>query len=289
MAMHKLNNGCSIPLLGLGTYKIVGQDVVTETLDAALDAGYRLIDTAGCYRNEVDIGATLEGLLNKYGLQRSDVFITSKLAPRHHGTARCREACLQSLNSLKIDCLDMYLIHWPGMQGLKPNDARHPELRKQSWRDLEQLFVEGRLKGIGVSNYTVRHLEELLQYCHVKPAVLQVEFHPHLVQKDLLEFCHHHDIFVQAYSSLGTSASNNKLLTSPEVARIAAECQRTSAQVLLRWAIQQGIAVVPKSTNAEHIRGNAKIFEFELSADQMSVLNGLDCGIHYAWDPTGVL
>lgn len=284
-----LYNGALMPLLGLGTYQLVGKQIVANTVNAALTAGYRLIDTASVYRNETDIGSAITGLVGSHQLSRSDIFITSKLGPKDHGSGKCHEACLRSLQALGVESIDLYLIHWPGVQGLKPNDERNKELRRQSWSDLEKLYEQGVIKSIGVSNYTRDHLEELLQYCRFKPAVLQMEFHPHLVSTCLVEFCRQNDICVQAYSSLGTSSVDNKLLTDPVVTEVASECGRSNAQVLLRWSVQQHIGVLPKSVNPKHIEENAQIFDFQLSADHMSRLGGINHNVHYCWDPSSVL
>ncbi|KAK3592003.1 hypothetical protein CHS0354_031510 [Potamilus streckersoni] len=281
----QLRNGPRMPLIGLGTYKIQGNEVILETLKTALESGYRSIDTAAVYRNECDIGTSLKLVLPQLDLTREDIFITSKLAPKDQGQGKCREACLKSLSNLQTDYLDLYLIHWPGVQGIKPDDPRNCQLRLQSWQDLEHLHKEGKIRAIGVSNFEERHLHELLCHCEVKPDVLQIEHHPHLVQSQLLRFCTENSIHFQAYSSLGTSSENNQLLRDAEVVRIADYLGKSPAQVLLRWAIQQGIGVLPKSTNQEHIKENIDIFGFCINDKDMEALNNLSRGSHYCWDP----
>ncbi|XP_052246879.1 uncharacterized oxidoreductase YtbE-like isoform X2 [Dreissena polymorpha] len=247
------------------------------------------VDTAAVYKNESDIGDCLIELLPKYGLTRNDIFLTSKLAPKDQGANRCREACLTSLTNLKTEYLDLYLIHWPGTQGRKPGDQDNPRLRRDSWRDMETLYKEGKLKAIGVSNFEQRHLIDLLESCEIQPHVLQTEHHPHLVQSSLVEFCRHHQIHFQAYASLGTTTDNNKLLTDPTVISIAKNNSKTTAQILLKWAIQQDIGVIPKSSNPDHIKSNMDLFSFELSKEDLARISGLDSQHHYCWDPRGIL
>ena len=284
----RLSSGHEIPIIGLGTFKIRGKDVVYSALDAALGAGYRSIDTASVYRNEREIGECLKELLPKYGLKREDIFITSKLGPKDHGQGRCREGCLKSITDLDCGYLDLFLIHWPGVQGKKPEDDANKQLRLESWRDMEQLVNEGKIRAIGVSNYEQRHLEELLTECQIKPAVLQIEHHPHLVQQSLVKYCKENDIHFQAYSSLGTTSENNRLLGDPVVLELAETHEKTAAQILLRWAVQQGIGVIPKSTKQDHIRNNIDIFSFCLSDNELSKLTNLDSQHHYCWNPSSV-
>lgn len=283
-----LNNGRLMPQIGLGTHKVVGRDVIQVALCAALEAGYRSVDTASSYKNETDIGSVLPQLMQQYSLERKDLFITSKLAPKDHGCGKCRAACLKSLRMLGLDYLDLYLIHWPGASGMRPEDTRHEALRMESWRDLEQLYDEGVLKAIGVSNYRETHLLKLLSACRIRPSVLQVECHPQLIQMTLRDLCRQNSIHFQAYSSLGSSSPENDLLTNTEVRRIASECSRTEAQVLLRWAVQQGIGVIPKSVNRQRILENIDIFNFSLTSDQMIALEKLNVDRHYCWNPCQV-
>ncbi|XP_060086015.1 glyoxal reductase-like [Ylistrum balloti] len=284
-----LNSGVVMPLIGFGTFKIRGKELVYSVLDSALAAGYRSIDTASVYRNEGDIGESLKELLPKYGLKRQDVFITSKLGPKNQGCGRCRESCLQSLHSLQCDYLDLYLIHWPGTQGMQPCDARHRDLRLQSWGEMVALQKEGKLKSIGVSNFLQHHIEDVIDTTKHTPAVLQIEYHPHLVQRRLVDFCRSKGIHFQAYSSLGTTTDSNTLLTDSVVCKIAKQRGVSPARVLLRWAVQQGIGVIPKSTNSDHIRDNMDIFSFSLSDQEMVSLNQLDTQSHLCWNPSQVL
>ncbi|XP_042300659.1 glyoxal reductase-like, partial [Sceloporus undulatus] len=279
-----LNTGAPMPLLGLGTFRLRDEEAVRLSLDAALENGYRLVDTAAVYGNEATIGRALSELLPRHGLTRADIFLTSKLSPRDHGEELAEAACLRSLKKLGCDYLDLYLIHWPGTQGRPQEDAGNRERRRQSWRALERLHAAGKLRAIGVSNYTIQHLKELLAECWVPPAVLQVEFHPELPQLALLDFCHQKGIHLQAYSSLGAG----HLVGQPEVAQVAKRQRRQPAQVLLRWALQQGVSVIPKSASPRRVAENGQLWTWELSQTDMEELSTMDCGKHYCWDPSGV-
>ncbi|KAL2079715.1 hypothetical protein ACEWY4_025459 [Coilia grayii] len=276
-----LNTGSQMPLLGLGTYKLRGIENIMLTVDAALGAGYRHFDTAAVYRNEVEVGLALRELLPKHGLLRDDVFITSKLGPRDQGPM-ASEACQRSLDQLGLDYIDLFLVHWPGTQGLHVEDPHNSANRAQSWAALEEFHKRGKFRAIGVSNYTVRHLEELLVSCKVAPAVLQVEFHPRLVQRELRELCAQRGVCFEAYSSLGTGA----LLSDPAVLKVASGCGRSVAQVLLRWAVQQNVPVLPKSCHPSRVLENGQLFNFELSQEDMDKLTSLDNGQRFCWDPT---
>lgn len=282
-----LNNGVQIPAIGLGTFQmrsVPEDDVIHRTIDHALQFGYRLIDTAAVYGNEADIGRSLKELLPKYGLSRKDIFITSKLSPRDHGFDSAEKACMKSLESLDCEYLDLYLIHWPGVQKLKREDPKNAELRRKSWQALEKLYKGGLLRSIGVSNYTIDHLDELLQFATVVPAVLQVEFHPKLYQKKLYEYCKSKGIWLQAYTSLG----QGRLLDEEAVRSIAAQYNKSTAQVLLKWALQHGVGIIPKSVRAQHIQDNISVTELELSVDDMETFDKMNTNTHFCWDPTGV-
>ncbi|WAQ94704.1 Y1918-like protein [Mya arenaria] len=195
-------------------------------------------------------------------------FVKLSNGPKDHGKGRCRDACLGSLEKLGLSDIDLYLIHWPGTQGHAPGDAGNPTRRLESWRDMEQLYKQGKCRAIGVSNYTERHLTELLDQCEIAPHVLQ------------------------AYSSLGTTVSpeqKNKLLHDETVLSVSKEVNRSPALVLLRWAVQQSIGVIPKSTNLEHIRSNLEVFDFKLTNGQMDKLTSLDQQHHYCWNSETVL
>ncbi|XP_068163954.1 uncharacterized oxidoreductase YtbE-like [Antennarius striatus] len=279
-----LNTGVHMPILGLGTYKLKDPKEIYQALEAALDCGYRSFDSAAVYGNEAELGRVLKELLPKHGLTREDVFITSKLSPKDQGEG-AMEAALHSLSELDMDYIDLYLIHWPGTRGLSVSDQRNPGNRAQSWAALEELHAQGKLKAIGVSNYTQGHMRALMQSCKVPPALLQVEYHPKLRQTELRSVCKEYGVCFQAYSSLG----KGELTKDPVVIEVAKKCERTPAQVLLRWAVQQGVLVLPKSSNPDRIKDNAKIFDFSLSDSDMDRLSALDCGYRCCWDPCEVV
>ncbi|XP_073330688.1 uncharacterized oxidoreductase YtbE-like [Pagrus major] len=279
-----LNTGVQMPLLGLGTYKLLDPADVNRAVDAALAAGYRAFDSAAVYENEADVGRALKELLPKHGLTREDVFITSKLGSGDQGE-RAMEGALHSLSQLDLGYIDLYLIHWPGTRDLEVSDQRNPGNRAQSWATLEELHAQGKLKAIGVSNYTPAHMRELMKSCKIPPAVLQVEFHPRFCQTELRSVCEEYGVCFQAYSSLGKGA----LVTDPVVMEVAKNCERTPAQVLLRWAVQQGVPVLPKSSNPDRIKDNARIFDFTLTKTDMDRLSALDCGQKFCRDSSAIV
>ncbi|XP_053544832.1 uncharacterized oxidoreductase YtbE [Bombina bombina] len=278
-----LNNGVIMPLVGLGTFRLRGYQNLFPVVDAALACGYRSFDTAAVYRNEADLGRALKELLPRHKLSRSDIFITSKLAPTDLGKG-AREACLRSLAELGCEYLDLYLIHWPGKQGCRSEDTRNVQARAESWKAMEDLYQEGLIKALGVSNYTETHLTQLLSSCKVPPAVLQVEFHPRLPQTSLLRWCKEHKVHLQAYSSLGCGA----LLTREEVKKVANAHGCTPSQVLLNWALVQGVGVIPKTSSPERLKENFRVWDFQLSKEEILELMSDGKEERYCWDPTGV-
>ncbi|XP_074102596.1 uncharacterized protein LOC141529795 [Cotesia typhae] len=284
----RLSTGFNMPLVGIGTYKTTGREKIFNVLDEALGIGYHSIDTAAVYRNEEDIGYALKSLLNKYALERDDIFITTKLAPSDNGNPqRIRKAVEISLKALGTSYIDLYLIHWPGTGGIPEDSIENIKLRSITWQTLIDLKSQGFLRSIGVSNYTIKHLQLLLQDCHGEsPAVNQVECHPHYRQEKLLEFCNKEGIHVQAYSSLGTS-NETTLLKDPIVCRVAEELNVSPARVLLKWALQQGIGIIPKATSKEHIHDNFKL-DFTINETQMKALCSLPQR-KYAWSPDNVV
>lgn len=265
----KLNNAVNIPILGLGTYK---SNVGIETQNAvsyALEAGYRLIDTAKIYNNEKDIGIAIK----KSSIPRDDIFITTKLWNADHGEVAAYKACESSLKKLQTNYIDLYLIHWPV-----------EKLRLESWKAMEQLLADGKCRAIGVSNFMVHHLKELLENANIIPAVNQVEFHPFLFNKDLLEFCRNNTILLEAYSPLTKSKKINDI----SLLNIATNYSVTPAQLLIRWGLQHEIVEIPKSTKKERIVENADVFNFTITSEDMRKLDALNENYHSAWDPTNI-
>ena len=254
-----------MPSVGFGTYRITGTDSIKESIHSALRNNYKLIDTAAVYRNESDIAAALKSFESSdqaTTTTRSKIFITTKLSPKDHGTEKCRAAIERSLNNLKTDYLDLYLIHWPGVQGVTDlQDPINRELRTQSWKVMEEYYDKGILKSIGVSNYNLSHLMDLIDNCRISPMVNQIEIHPHFhPSMEYLDYCSKHEIHLQAYSSLGTTKASSprevNLLKDPTIVDISKFLGKTPAQILLKWALQSGFSVLPKSTNKQHIQEN---------------------------------
>ncbi len=268
-AFVTLNNGVKMPMLGLGVYLLRPGKETYEAVRTALDSGYRLVDTAALYRNEADVGRAVRDS----GIPREQVFVTTKLWNDDHGYEPALDAFDASLKRLDLGYIDLYLIHFPV-----------PNQREDSWRALENILGSGRARAVGVSNYTVRHLRELLGQTGTVPAVNQVEASPFLFERELMEYCRKSRIQVEAYAPL--TAGNR--LRDPRIAETAARHGRTSAQVLLRWGIQHGLIVIPKSAHRDRIVENGRIFDFQLSEEDMADLDNLHDGYRTSWDPTNV-
>jgi diketogulonate reductase-like aldo/keto reductase len=261
-----MNTGKAIPQVGLGVWQAPRGGGTQGAVQAALRLGYRHVDTARIYGNEADVGlAVREG-----GVPREQVFVTTKLWNNEQGYDSALRAFDASLERLGLDYIDLYLLHWPVA-----------DKRKDSWRALEKLFAEKRARAIGVSNFLVPHLKELLETAKVVPAVDQIELHPFLQHRDTRAFCDEHRIVVEAYSPL----THGQRLGHPSVLDVAKRVGRSPAQVLLRWGIQHGLVVLPKSTNEDRIRENGELFDFELGTEQMGILDGLEEGLATGWDP----
>jgi len=264
----RLNDGVEIPILGLGVYQASPGRVTQAAVGYALEIGYRHIDTASIYGNEADVGLAVR----ESGIPRDEIFVTTKLWNDDQGYDPAIRACESSLRRLGLDYVDLYLIHWP-----------MPRVRKESWRALLRLQREGKCRSIGVSNYMIHHLEELLGESPVAPSIDQVEFSPFLFRKELLAYCRHRGIQLEAYSPL----TKGYRLDDPTVRRVAAKYGKTPAQILIRWSLQHGNVVIPKSVRPEHIRENSQVFDFQISEEDMSLLNSLDEGLATGWDPEG--
>nr|CAD2147585.1 unnamed protein product [Meloidogyne enterolobii] len=280
----------NMPMIGLGTYQINSEKIIFEVLDSALDVGYRLIDTAQIYKNEKYIGKALQELMPKYKIKREDIFITTKLAPSNQGIKNCRQSVLDSLEKLQIEYLDLLLIHWPGTSKLRKNDPKNSYLRAESWKEMEKLQKEGLIRAIGVSNYNVNHLEELLVKAEILPAVNQCECHPHWYQPDLIEFCCRNGIHFQAYSSFGSQSNHQDLFSDEKIKRMANKYNCKVQDFLLGWALAQGMSVLPRSKNPEHVRANfigANNIKVNIE-DVEAVRLKPDEKIKYCWDPEGL-
>jgi diketogulonate reductase-like aldo/keto reductase len=258
--------GGSIPQLGLGVWQMPRGKATSHAVAAALAAGYRHVDTARIYGNEADVGKALRAS----GVPRGELFVTTKLWNDDHGYDSALRAFDASLERLGLDDVDLYLVHWP-VAGK----------RRDSWRALERLHREGRARAIGVSNFMPHHLEELLGGAEIVPAVDQIEVSPFHQQRETRAFCGRQGIVVEAYSPL----TRGQRLGDATVAAVAARVGRTPAQVMLRWGIQQGLVVLPKSAHEARIRDNAAIFDFTLDVEAMAALDALDEELVTGWDP----
>jgi diketogulonate reductase-like aldo/keto reductase len=262
-----LRGGVEIPVLGLGVYQARPGMETREAVRTALAVGYRHVDTARAYGNEPDVAAGIAAS----GVRREEVFITTKLWNSDHGYDATLRACDASLALLEVERVDLYLIHWP-VQGL----------RHETWRAMERILAEGKARAIGVSNYTIRHLEELLARANEPPSVNQVELHPFLPQRELVEWCVRQGIVVEAYAPLVKA----RRMDDPLLRRVAAKHGRTPAQILVRWALEHGHVVIPKSVREQRIRENADVFGFALDGEDLTGLDDLDEGYRTSWDPT---
>jgi diketogulonate reductase-like aldo/keto reductase len=265
----RLNNGVMIPRLGLGVYQSPPGQATQRAVEYALKIGYRHIDTARIYNNESDVG----GGLRNSGIKREDVFITTKLWNSDHGYETALKACDASLKRLGLKYLDLYLVHWPVA-----------EIRNESWEALVQLQKDGKCRSIGVSNYTINHLTDLLDDTDVVPMVNQVEFSPFLYQKQLLDYCEKNKIQLEAYSPLTQGAKFNH----PKIQEIAKKHNKTPAQVLIRWGLQHNLVTIPKSVREERIKENSQVFDYNLATEDMRILDSLDENFRNSWDPTNM-
>ena len=284
------SNGVVSPAVHLGTYRIKTQDDVRTSVVSALAAGYRGIDTAEVYRNQCKIGQVLADNMHTMGVTRQDLFITSKLHPKDHGKEKCQVAVDKALRDLGTEYLDLFLLHWPGVQKLDVKDPLNKKMRAESWKILEENYRNKKIRSIGVSNYTLDHMKELLENCEIVPHVLQIELHPHYQQRELVSFCESQGVHVQAYSSLGQNGASGPLFSSEVVKKVCSIVGHTPAQVLLRWGLQKGFTVMPKSIHPDRIKENIKL-DFEIPSACMDMLDDLEKEVveKYAWDPRTVL
>ncbi len=259
-----LNDGHAMPRLGLGVWQISSGKSCEAAVRGALEVGYRHIDTASFYGNEESVGKAIRAS----GIPREEIYVTTKLWNSDHG--KVEQAFERSLGKLGMDHVDLYLIHYPVAERLR------------SWRVLEGLRAQGKARSIGVSNFTIRHLTELLANSETVPAANQVELHPYLYQRELLEFCREKNIVIQAYSPL----THGERLNDPKLVAMAKKYSRSPAQILIRWALQHDVVVLPKSANRQRIAEDAAVFDFTISPEDMRTLDGFDENLRTCWDPT---
>ncbi|GEL04637.1 aldo/keto reductase [Rummeliibacillus sp. G93] len=265
-----LNNGVKMPWLGLGVFKVEEGPELVNAVKTAIKHGYRSIDTAAIYGNEEGVGKGIQEGLKEAGISREDLFVTSKVWNEDLGYESTLAAYETSLKKLGLDYLDLYLIHWP-VEG-KYKDA---------WRALETLYKEGRVKAIGVSNFQVHHLEDLMKDAEIKPVINQVELHPRLTQKELKAFCQDNNIQLEAWSPL----MQGQLLDNEVLKEIAAKHNKSVAQIIVRWDLQNGVMTIPKSTKEHRIVENVDLFDFELTQEELEVIDGLNQNHRVGPDP----
>ncbi|KQL48492.1 glyoxal reductase [Brevibacillus choshinensis] len=265
-----LYNGVKMPWLGLGVFKVEEGPELVEAVRTAIRHGYRSIDTAAIYGNEEGVGEGIRLGMKDAGITREDLFVTSKVWNADLGYESTLAAYETSLKKLGLDYLDLYLIHWP-VEGKY----------KEAWRALETIYKEGRVKVIGVSNFHVHHLQDLMKDAEMKPMVDQIEYHPRLTQKELQAFCREQNIQMEAWSPL----MQGQLLDHPVLKDIADRHQKSIAQVIVRWDLQNGVVTIPKSTKEHRIVENADVFNFELSSEDMAKIDALNEGVRVGPDP----
>jgi diketogulonate reductase-like aldo/keto reductase len=265
----KLNNGVEMPWFGLGVFLSNEGAEVENAVKVALQNGYRHIDTAAIYKNERGVGKAVK----ESGIPREEIFITSKVWNTDQGYKTTLAAYEASLERLQMDYLDLYLIHWPkGKRSV------------ETWKALEEIYEKGRVKAIGISNFLVHHLEEFLPECKIMPAVNQYEFHPELIQPDLLEYCKKKGIQPEAWSPIMKGRVNDV----PLMQELAAKYGKTPVHIVLRWDIQKGVVTIPKSVTPERIISNADIFDFELSPEDMAKIDRLDKNGRIGFHPDSI-
>lgn len=263
-----LNNGVKMPLLGFGTYN-AGDDVkLKNSIKESIKIGYRSVDTASFYGNEDVIGCALK----ESDISRNEIFLVSKVWNSEQGYEKTLKSFEKSIKKLKTDYLDLYLIHWP------------QSLNKETWKALEKLYKEGYVRAIGVSNFKINHLKELIENAEIMPAINQIEFHPRLVQKDLMEYCKENSIQLEAWSPL----MRGLVFEIPLLKELAQKYDRTISQIVLRWDLQMGVATIPKSTTYSRIKENADIFDFKISEEDIRKIEKLNDGFRIGMDPDEV-
>lgn len=265
-----LHNGVKMPWFGLGVFQVEEGPELEHAVKTAIKNGYRSIDTAAIYGNEEGVGRGIRQGMEAAGISREELFVTSKVWNADLGYESTIAAYETSLSKLGLEYLDLYLIHWPV-------ESKY----KEAWRALETLYKEGRVKAIGVSNFLIHQLEELMKDAEIKPMVDQMEHHPRLTQKDLQAFCKENGIQFEAWSPL----MQGQLLDNPDLKEIGDKYGKSIAQVILRWDLQNGVVTIPKSTKEHRIIENASVFDFQLSTEDMERIDGLNQNLRVGPDP----
>lgn len=265
-------NGNQMPMLGLGTFRVENDDTCKEAVKHAIESGYRSIDTAKVYGNEEQVGQGIKEGLESTGLNREDIFVTSKLFFEDFGRKNVAQAYETSIQKLGLDYLDLYLVHWPGT-----NEA----IMIDTWKGMEDLYKDNKVKNIGVSNFNPDHFEALLAQVSIKPVINQVEFHPYFTQEKLRKYLEAQNIYMESWSPF----MNAQILNDETLNEIGKEVNKTAAQVIIKWNMQHNVVVIPKSVTSSRIEENIDVFDFELSADQMKRIDDLNKDQRIGPDP----
>ncbi|RIW29607.1 aldo/keto reductase [Bacillus salacetis] len=263
---QRLHNGVEIPSVGLGVYKMDDHEQAVGSIKKAIETGYRSIDTASFYENEKSVGQAVK----ESGAGRENLFITSKVWNTDQGYDSTLKSFEESLRQLDMDYMDLYLIHWPVA-----------DKYKDTWKAMERLYGEGLIKAIGVSNFKEHHLEDLMKASNEKPVINQIELHPRLSQQELRNYCQENGIAVEAWSPI----ARGRLLEEPTLNHIAGKYNKSAAQVILRWHLQNEVIIIPKSVRESRMKENINLFDFELSLEDMSQINSLNMDERYGADP----
>ena len=261
---YVIDNGIKIPCVGFGTWQTPDGETTIQSVLTAIEAGYRHIDTAAIYGNEKGVGDAIK----KSGINREELFVTSKLWNSERGYEKTLAAFEETMEKLQLDFLDLYLIHWPAVKG---DPAQWQQTNSDTWRAFEHLYQTKRIRAIGVSNFLTHHLEALIKNAKIKPMVDQIEFHPGYMQQEIVDFCHANSIIVEAWSPLGTG----KMLSNPTLMKIAEKYGKSVAQLCVRWCLQNNTLPLPKSVTPSRIWENSKVFDFEISAEDMMSINAM--------------
>lgn len=273
----KIYNGVQIPCMGLGTWQSK-DDIARLSVLSALSHGYRLIDTAAAYGNELGVGAGIKDS----GLAREEIFVTSKLRNADHGYKATLDAFDLSMEKLGLDYLDLYLIHWPNPVQFRSNWKKAVQ---DTWKAFEELYNAGKIRAIGISNFMPHHIEALMETAKIKPMVNQLKLCPGITQKEVVEYCNENDIIAEAYSPFGTGA----IFASDVMKKLSLKYNKSIGQICLRWCLQKGFVSLPKSANPMRIKENAEIFDFKLTDEDMNIISGLEGICGEAPDPDNVL